>query len=691
MKWFNDLKFNTKLLFVFLIVIVLTSLLGISGYIATTKVAGYQSTMYLDRLIPIRDLGQVQEALLTLRGDFVASLGTNDFSKRQKYIESIKTNSARVDELIAKYSKTYLVNEEKELLSKFLFEWNSYKKYHDTITNYILNMQDEQAKNIIYVESISNMIEARNKLEELIEVNVKVANNLQEATKSEVHNVITFFITFVSLSVIVAIALGLFISKTFAKKISAAVYMIKELGKGHLGNRLPVDSNDEIGVMAQMMNQFADDLQNLVIGTLIRISNGDTSVSVNPKDDKDEIAPALSKLAFTTKELINEAGKLSKAAVEGNLSLRADDSQFEGGFREIISGFNATLDALTIPVKEGMHVLSVLSTGDLTVRMDKSYNGDYLKFKDSINQVAESMNFAIGDVADAVQATASAANQISSSSEEMAAGSHEQSQQTNEIAGAVEEMTKAIIESSQFSARAYENSKTVNQSAVLGTQKIEATKKGIHRIVTSSQKTASIISSLAGKTDQIGEITQVINDIADQTNLLALNAAIEAARAGEQGRGFAVVADEVRKLAERTTKATKEIADTIKSIQQEAKEADNSMEESKTSVEEGAKLTNEVDAALKEIRLNAENVSEMLNQIAATSEQQSSTAEQISKNIESISSVTQQSASGTEQIARAAEDLNRLTVNLQQLVGKFKLENSQKSRMYIRENGILIN
>ncbi|HEX3074447.1 MAG TPA: methyl-accepting chemotaxis protein, partial [Ignavibacteriales bacterium] len=212
-----------------------------------------------------------------------------------------------------------------------------------------------------------------------------------------------------------------------------------------------------------------------------------------------------------------------------------------------------------------------------------------------------------------------------------------------------------------------------------GAEKIEETNKGINRIVVSSKDTANIITSLAKKTEQIGEITQVIDDIADQTNLLALNAAIEAARAGEQGRGFAVVADEVRKLAERTTKATKEIADTIKAIQKEAKNADDSMVTATHAVQEGMDLTNEVAVVLNEILTGSEKVSSIVTQVALASEQQATAAEEISKNIEGISSVTQQTSSGIQQIARAAEDLNRLTVNLQELVTQFNTGGNGRS------------
>jgi methyl-accepting chemotaxis protein len=224
----------------------------------------------------------------------------------------------------------------------------------------------------------------------------------------------------------------------------------------------------------------------------------------------------------------------------------------------------------------------------------------------------------------------------------------------------------------------------------------------MNRIAEVVQKSALTVQALGKSSDQIGEIVQVIDDIADQTNLLALNAAIEAARAGEQGRGFAVVADEVRKLAERTTKATKEIAGMIRQIQKDTSGAVESMSKGTEEVEKGKALADKAGESLKEIIKGAEKAVDVITQVAAASEEQSSTSEQISKSIEMINNVTRESTEGIQQIARASEDLSRLTTNLQELISHFNVgsdtrnnfnddhEQKSRSRLAVRSNGKIV-
>jgi len=357
------------------------------------------------------------------------------------------------------------------------------------------------------------------------------------------------------------------------------------------------------------------------------------------------------------------------------------------------------------PVKD---VIGSIDNADLNMRFDSDRKDEVGDLQRSFDRFVLSIKETLLKVAEAAAAVASASAEISSSTEQMAAGSQEQTSQAGEVATAVEEMTKTIIENSRNAGDTAGTAKSAREAALEGGKVVEETVEGMRRIAGVVKKSAETVQALGKSSDQIGEIIGVIDDIADQTNLLALNAAIEAARAGEQGRGFAVVADEVRKLAERTTKATKEIASMIKTIQTDTAGAVSSMNEGTIQVDEGIKLADKAGASLHDIVEISQKVTDMVTHIAAASEEQSSASEQISKNVEAISTVTGETAAGTQQIARAAEDLNRLTENLQQYIEKFKLSDAgagaakaaarkpaahahpQKSRVAVRENGALV-
>jgi methyl-accepting chemotaxis protein len=363
---------------------------------------------------------------------------------------------------------------------------------------------------------------------------------------------------------------------------------------------------------------------------------------------------------------LSQISETAKAVSSGDINQKVEvESGDEIG--ELADSFRSLVDYM----KEMAGAATKVAEGDLRVDVEARSEKDALG--NAFVKMTKYLEDIIGELADNATQLVSAATEISSSSEQMAAGAKNQTQQAEQVATAIEEMTATIMESTRNASEASELAKAASDNANQGNNVVADTINSMQKISESAQSTSSIISDLAQASDKIGEIIGVINDIADQTNLLALNAAIEAARAGEQGRGFAVVADEVRKLAERTGKATGEIADMIKGIQRDSSGSVEAMTQVGELVTGGQDTANKAGESLTSILEASSRVMDMIQQIATASEEQSAAAEQISKNVEHISSVTKETAAGAEQSASAAEQLNRQAEGLKNIVGRFQL------------------
>ncbi|MBI5485676.1 MAG: methyl-accepting chemotaxis protein, partial [Deltaproteobacteria bacterium] len=258
-------------------------------------------------------------------------------------------------------------------------------------------------------------------------------------------------------------------------------------------------------------------------------------------------------------------------------------------------------------------------------------------------------------------------------SEQMATGAEEVASQAATVATAGEEMSATSGDIAQNCQMAAESANRANESAESGSQVVQDTVRCMYKIAERVNETSKTVASLGARSDQIGQIVGTIEDIADQTNLLALNAAIEAARAGEQGRGFAVVADEVRALAERTTRATREIGEMIKAIQAETRGAVTAMEQGVKEVESGTVEAAKSGEAISDIIDQIGSLQTQVNQIATAAEEQTATTSEISSNMIQITEVVQQTARGAHESAAAANQLKIIAEELQGLVSQFRL------------------
>ena len=267
-----------------------------------------------------------------------------------------------------------------------------------------------------------------------------------------------------------------------------------------------------------------------------------------------------------------------------------------------------------------------------------------------------------------------AAAELRANAEQIATGSAHVAAQAVSVATAGEEMAATSNDIASSCSMAVESVNRASATATSGAAVVQQTVQGMARIAGKVQDSARTVESLGARSDQIGAIIGTIEDIADQTNLLALNAAIEAARAGEQGRGFAVVADEVRALAERTTRATREIGEMIKAIQAETRNAVAAMEEGVQEVGRGTEDAASSGRALAEILAQVNEVTGQINQIATAAEEQTATTNEISNNMQHITEVVQETAGSSQMTADAAGRLAGLAQELQSVVAQFRLK-----------------
>ena len=326
------------------------------------------------------------------------------------------------------------------------------------------------------------------------------------------------------------------------------------------------------------------------------------------------------------------------------------------GIRALLAGFNR------------------MSEGDFSTKLPVGNQDEMGKLSTGFNSFLDRFNDMIKEIQDATVKIAVTSEELSTSSNQIVIGTEAQKAKTAMVATASEELSATINEVAGNTHGAAEAAMKASKAAKMGADIVSHSINGMNSIVPIVNESCDTISKLGSRSADIGKIVGVINDIADQTNLLALNAAIEAARAGEQGRGFAVVADEVKKLAERTTQATKEISVMIKAIQEDTRMAIESTDKEVRAVEEASGYAKEAGIALDEILGQVEQVSTMVQQIATASEQQSTAAGQISRDIETVADVARNRAEDVSHVADAAVDLAKLSARLKDMISRFRLE-----------------
>ena len=398
------------------------------------------------------------------------------------------------------------------------------------------------------------------------------------------------------------------------------------------------------------------------------------------------LAGALSVVFVLSKRVLKPVGDLAKFSerlVAGDARARAEvggDDEFafiaENLNRSAAKVSQAVTnqqaqESLQRSITDLLNTINQVARGDLTIR-GKVTNDALGNVVDSVNFMLDNFTKVLERVRKAAIDVSTSANQILEAADDMTAGATQQDQEITNTSSAVEELTVSMKQVSNNAEASAEAARRALDAAEQGNRAVSDTLEGMQRIRASVQATAKKIKSLGDRSLEISEIINVINDITEQTNLLALNAAIEAARAGEAGRGFAVVADEVRKLAEHSRSATKDIAALIKAIQAETNEAVVVMEDGTKEVESGATLADQAGRALDAISSVVRQSAELVQEISLASKQQVRGTEGVAHAMQIISNITRQTSQGTRGTVATVSQLVKLSDQLNEALAQFR-------------------
>ncbi|WP_272701705.1 methyl-accepting chemotaxis protein [Desulfovibrio sp. Fe33] len=469
-------------------------------------------------------------------------------------------------------------------------------------------------------------------------------------------------------------ALIVFMRRAVVNKITSIASTAEDVAHGNLDARFEVAGTDELGSLSRylssMVNRIKDQLQynQSVLGGIVVplfVTDADQTLQfVNP--------PLQAILDLTEDELKGRRVQdVFACESEDGSTCNAGEvialgEPLQGRFlftRSDGTVFPLLFEASPLKDAEGQTVGVICVLIDLTrEEADKknieSQRQELLVVANEVTQVANKLN--------------EASNILSSRMDELANGVDTSANQTGQVATAMEEMNATVLEVARNAAETAEASDQANKVAASGGVVVGKTVEEINSVADITEKLAEALASLSSRAENIGQVMAVINDIADQTNLLALNAAIEAARAGDAGRGFAVVADEVRKLAEKTMDATKEVEGAISLIQQSTSNAVKEMDAVKQRVVNTSGMAQEAGGVLDEIVRHSDSIAEMVNGIATAAEQQSATSDEINNRVTQINKLSQEVLSGIRESNQGIQEVSELAGELAGLVAKFR-------------------